>query len=647
MATLKTPPEGQLHKNLIKKLDGRIRMALREQLKKHDTWQKAEELTLAYIPETELDAARSTKRVQGDPKYTTIQIPYSYALLMSAHTYWTSVFFARNPVHQYSGRHGEGEMQVQALEALIAYQTDVGGAMGPYYIWLYDSGKYGAGILGHCWENQKLHYGQLVEMPDPMNPAANILMQTTTEVMGYRGNRCYNVSPYDFLHDPRVQLKNFQKGEFCAARKRLGWSDILRRKDAGYYNENIDKLKAHLADKSQTHGSDQLPRPQFDMILQNDDAETSKHPAGVVVWEVYVELVPSEWGLGQTKFPQKWCFTITEDLGLIIGASPLGLMHCQFPFDVLESEVEGYGLFARGLPEIIEPIQNTMDWLVNSHFFNVRAAMNNQFIVDPSKLVVKDVAKGGAGFIWRLRPEAYGTDIRSMFMQVPVTDVTSAHMKDFQSMLGVGERTLGVNDQIMGALSGNGRKTATEVRTSTGFGVNRLKTTTEYMSASGFAPHSQKLVQSSQQFYDANAKLRIVGSLALDAGQQFMNVTKESIAGFYDFVPVDGTLPVDRMAQANLWKEILGSLRMMPPQVGAGFQWDKIFSWVGSLAGLKNINQFKIQVVPDGMMQQQAQLGNAIPMASYNSPAMSPVQPGNSASTAAGLNALGGEGGAE
>ena len=126
-----------------------------------------------------------------------------------------------------------------------------------------------------------------------------------------------------------------------------------------------------------------------------------------------------------------------------------------------------------------------------------------------------------------------------------------------------------------------------------------------------------------------------------------MNVTKESIAGFYDFVPVDGTLPVDRMAQANLWKEILGSLRMMPPQVGAGFQWDKIFSWVGSLAGLKNINQFKIQVVPDGMMQQQAQLGNAIPMASYNSPAMSPVQPGNSASTAAGLNALGGEGGAE
>ena len=153
-------------------------------------------------------------------------------------------------------------------------------------------------------------------------------------------------------------------------------------------------------------------------------------------------------------------------------------------------------MYTRGIPEIMDGIQNTVDWLINTHFFNVRASLNNQFIVDPSKLVIKDVQNTGPGFLWRLRPEAYGTDITKMFYQVPVQDITRSNISDFSTMLGIGERTLGVNDQIMGALStGSGRKTATEVRTTTGFGVNRMKTICEYMSASGFSPHSQKLVQ--------------------------------------------------------------------------------------------------------------------------------------------------------
>lgn len=642
--TLEIAKDSKLHRDLLKKLDSRIRLAQRGHSQQHERWKRAEELTLAYLPETELDAARRSKRENGTPTFTTIQIPYSYALLMSAHTYWTSVFFARNPIHQYSGRHGEAEMQIQAMEALIGYQVEVGGFLGPYYIWLYDAGKYGCGILGHYWERQKLHYGQLVEMQGVDGKTG--LYQTTQEVQGYLGNRVYNVSPWDFLHDPRVPLKRFQDGEFCCVRKRLGWSQILRRRDAGYFNSNIDLLKDHTQDKSTaSEGSDQLVRPFVEYNLYDDESETSKHPAGGEFWEVYVELVPKEWGLGNTTFPQKWCFTITSDLGLLVGASPLGYVHCQFPFDVIEPEVEGYGLYARGIPEIMEPIQNTCDWLVNTHFFNVRASLNNQFIVDPSKLVIKDVQNSGAGFVWRLRPEAYGSDINKMFMQVPVQDVTRAHMADFQAMLGIGERTLGINDQIMGALNSGTRKTATEVRTTTGFGVNRQKTITEYASATGMAPHSQKLVQTSQQYYDASAKLRRVGSFALDAGQAFLQVSPDDIIGFFDMVPIDGTMPVDRMAQANLWKELMGGLRMMPPQVAMGYDWTRIFAWVAQLGGLKNINQFKIQVMPDAALATSAAQGNVIPMPSRTA-LPSPVQPGNSASTEAGLNSLGGEGGA-
>lgn len=649
--TLKIDKDSPLHKSLLKKLEGRVKLADQEHAKIHDKLRAAEETTLAYMPETSADASRKSQREAGTPKYTTIQIPYSFAVLMSAHTYWTSVFFARTPVHQYSGRHGEGEMQVQAMEALIGYQADVGQMMGPYYIWLYDTGKYGHGILGTYWEKQKLHYGQLIEMEDPNKPGEMALFQTTQELDGYMGNRVYNCSPWDFRHDPRVSLKNFQRGEFCVCKVRLGWNAIVRRKDAGYFNENIKYLKDHTStDKSNSSGADALVRPEFTKTLYEDDVDKLGHPAGAIFEEVYVDLIPREWGLGSSGFPQKWCFTITEDLGLIVGASPLSTAHCQFPFDIAESEVEGYGSYARGIPDIMESIQNTIDWLINTHFFNVRASMNNQFIVDPSKLVIKDVQNTGPGFLWRLRPEAFGTDITKMFHQVPVTDVTRGHMADFQAMLTIGERTLGVNDQIMGSLNNTSqRKTATEVRTSTGFGVNRQKTITEYISHTAFSPHSQKLVQNSQQFYDATAKLRRVGSFAIEAGERFINVSPNDILGFFDFVPVDGTLPVDRMAQANLWKEIMANVRMMPPQVAMGYDWGRIFAWAAQLGGLRNIHQFKVQLVPDQQIAAQAAAGNVIPMRPPGTPALpapsSGVQPGNSASTAAGLNALGGEGG--
>src|SRR3972149_7319772 len=346
MPTLRILKDSPLHERLVKKIGARITLAKKEQEKQFDRWSEAEERTLAYLPETEVDKGRSDKRRRGEPRYTTIQIPYSYGMLMNAHTYWTSVFFARSPVHQFSGRHGEGEMQIQAMEALIGYQVEVGGAMAPYFVWFYDSGKYGHGVLGSYWEIEKLHYGQLVEIEGN-------LYQTTQEVEGFRGDRVYNITPYDFMHDPRVALRDFQKGEFCVVRCPQGWNKILRRLEAGYYiKENVDKLKEHVKQTpSESRGSDQLERPQFLTELYDD--EEKKHPAGAVVYEFYCDIIPREWGVGDTNFPQKWCFTITEDLGLLLGASPLGFARCQFPVDVLINEIEGYGLYGRGIPALL------------------------------------------------------------------------------------------------------------------------------------------------------------------------------------------------------------------------------------------------------------------------------------------------------
>lgn len=626
----KVVPQGtEQHTKLIKALESRITLAEKGHSDQWDKFIKAEDTVLAFIPESDMDALRRNARDdRGEPKYTTIKLPYTYALLMAAHTYLTSVFFARAPVHQFSGRHGETEQQVEALEAIISYQTTVGEMLGPYYLWLYDAVKYGVGIIEEYWDKEDVQFTTIEEVPDPTDPLGQktIKQQTRVTMPGYEGNRCNNVRPSDFLPDPREQVSRFQKGEFVFIRKRLSWETVIKRQKQGYYM-NVEHLRGRTQGNYWWAGATQrvsshLNTPENNLTLVDTSVNAqnipaNEHPAIVNVYEGCCTIIPSEWELGKSDYPEKWMFTITQDLSLVIGAQPHGAMHCKFPYGVIESETEAYGTWNRGLPEIIEPVQNTLDWLINQHFFNVRAALNNQFIIDPSKVVARDAEDAGPGFVYRLRPEAYGQDISKFFHQIPVSDMTRGHVQDMQTMLGIGERITGINDQILGVLAGGGRKTATEVRTSAGFGVNRLKTMSEFMSVTGFATHAQRLVQNTQQYYDATKKFKLAGNLVSDMGQpalsKFIDVNPESIQGFYDFIPVDGTLPVDRLALANLWKEILMQMRVVP---GLVLQYDlgRIFAHVANLAGIRNLNQFKLQIGSPESLMQQADKGNVVPI---------------------------------
>jgi hypothetical protein len=608
--TREIPKGSPLHQKIISMLTARIRFAERARAKQVEKWQKAEELTLAFIQESEIDALRRGDRDNtGTPRYTTLQIPYSYALIMAAHTYLTSVFFGRSPVHQFTGRHGESEMQVNGVEALIGYQVEIGKFLVPYYIWIYDAIKYGVGIINTYWQDEIIQYSQILEQVDPITGKSS-LVQNMEQVAGYRGNKIINVAPFDFYHDPRFPIYRFQEGEFCARRFVLGWNEMVRRRNQQFYM-NTEFITSRFAPSQLVNlGASALVRPEIPGFIL--DAEDQGHPMAFYAYEVYIDLIQKEWGLGDSSYPEKWIFTVTGDLSLIIGAQPHGAAHGQFPFDISTYEIEGYGLWSRGLPEITLDIQNTLDWLLNQHFFNVRAALNNQFIIDPSKIVVRDAEDGGPGFIYRLRPEAYGSPIDNFFKQVPVTDVTRQHVGDMGQMFDLGEKITGINEQMFGSLAQGGRKTATEVRTSTGFGVNRQKTVAEFMSAMGMSPHAQKLVQQSQQWYEDDTKFRVMGGLAEDA-MRFIQVTPSLIAGFYDLVPVDGTLPIDRMALANLWQQFMGQLRNMPELMQQLDLW-KLFAYIGQLAGIKNIQQFKIKVLPPGQAPGIPGGGNVVPL---------------------------------
>jgi hypothetical protein len=605
----------ELHKRILDGVRVRVKNWEGKIGDRKDKWKKSEEQFLAYRPEKEIDAERRIDReVGGAPQLTTLVVPYSYGVLLAAHTYWTTVFLSRTPVLQYMARHGETTDKVMSVEALMDYQVQVGGMIPVFYNWLFDPGKYGCGIVGCYWEEEMHTIAEMTEEPVtylgiPI-PGKTKKTRTVKQIPGYQGNKIFNVHPSDFIFDPRVPLWRFQEGEFCGRRAVMGWNEVVRRAiDKEYRNIDIlQKMRRKGSEGFEERMTAQVEQP--DQLLDFDTRDI-KDVGSIHVEELVIELIPKMWGLGNSESPEKWLFTIAEDK-VVIGARPQGCYHNKYPFAVIEYELDAYALFKRSMLEVISPLQDTLDWLINSHLYNVRQTLNNQLVADPSKVVMKDLMDPRAGKLIRLRPDAYGTDVRTVVHQLQVVDITQTHLRDMSVVTDFFQRATGVNDNIFGMVNSGGRKSATEIRSSNSFGVSRLKTETEVFSAFGFSPLSTILLQNTQQYYSADKQFRIAGDL-LQGMPVWTQVNPDAIAGFYDYVPVDGALPVDRYAQANLIREaIMGAAKS--PQIAQAYNMAGLFGYAMQLAGIKNIERFKVQVMPDQQVAQEAAAGNLTPL---------------------------------
>lgn len=609
------------HWKIVEGVKARKELSLRKMADRRDIWDRLDERVLAYIPETQLEHYLRLKREDGGlPQYTTIHIPWSLAILLSMHAYLVQVFLARSPVFQYQGRHGEADLKVLKVEALMDYQMQVGGIMVPLFTWLYDVSKYGLGIVGHYWDEDYAVVSRIEEVqPTTFGiPYGQPKKQKVTErILSYEGNRVYNIRPHDWLPDPRVPITRFQTGEFCGRLVPVGWNEMRRQEAAGnYFNlEHVKRLYLQRMMKDREQGGVGAEVPDDDGASL-DHLWSDKEEMGFIeLTEMVVELSPKDWDLGQGSAPEKWVFTTALD-DVVVGCRPLGCYHNRFPNDILVNDFNTHTLEPISMLEHGAPLEDTLTWLFNTHFWNVRKVMNDQVVVDPSRIELADLLDPLPGGIARLKPEAYGTPAKDAIFQLAVNDVTRQNIADSSMVVEMLQRLSGFSDMMLGNTQASSRRSATEVRTSTGFGAGRMKALAEYCSSMGFAPLSSALVQNTQQYYSVEKEFRVVGQADPAVGP-FVQVSAQDIAGFYDYIPVDGSQPVDRYAQAALWKDLIATIAGVP-QIIQQYDLGRIFAHVGRLTGLRSVEQFKVQISPDLALAQAAAAGNAVPVGGGN-----------------------------
>jgi len=459
------------------------------------------------------------------------------------------------------------------------------------YNFMWDSQLYGVGIFRTNWQ-VKLRNRTVWK-------SAGLGESTRTKELRtvYEGNEVISVDPFNFFPDPNVPMAEVnRRGEYVFWRTYEGKHTIKRAEADGLLSW-VDYAGPRPT-RNETRNGDSVrnARAYGDNLSADKDTETG----GVDYYQVdqgTIEIIPAELGLSNRTWPEKWIFTILNG-SQIVQAEPFDADHEMHPVAVTEPYTSGYGFGHLAIADYLAPMQDTMSWLINSHAANVRDVLNNSFVVDPGRIEMQDFANkvpGGARLL-RLKSSARGTDVRQAIMQLQVQDVTSNHLTELQVFQRLGDVMSGVNDNLRGIESAGSRKTATEVRISGEAGASRLASIAKLISAQAMVDLQEQMVLNIQQNLTEGFYVQIVGEEGRESAQF---VSPDMLVGDFHFPVHDGTLPIDKAAMAQAFSEVTQMI-MQDQELRAGYDIVRLVNHLGDLAGAKGLENFQIEIQPQG-----------------------------------------------
>lgn len=613
-------PGTRLHDRMLNYLVTRLQDSERAMSMFHGRWRVNEMRNQAWIDLRSYDKILKAANDSGKPPLAVdIVVPYTFSTLSTISTYLLQVFTAKHPWMQV-GTYGTNVNNAMQMEIILQYQNDHNRIVKWWWNWFNDMGLYGVGILANHWTVETAMRTRRENAPvfDIQTGGFNQeSIRQQREQVTYEGNVAFSVDPFMFYPDPRVPMREVaQKGEYVFLKSFEG-KHLLKRKEQDGFYEYVDAAPP-ISQERHTGGLDSARD-----LLTGGHAHAGANwhgvqdtgPGNYEVHRVSIDLIPREHGLAESDRVEKWNFDILNRAQIVLAERNLD-DHGEHPIIVAEPYGSGYDFGSAGMSDFIGPIQESMSWFLNSHMENVRATINNQFVVDPFAVEMKDVNRPGPGKTIRLKRTALNRDVRQAITQLPVQDVTRGHMADMEKYFDIGQRVSAVSENLLGLQDTGGRKTATEVRTSGAAAASRLSALARVVSAQGMTSLSNQMSLNTMQWMSQEFHVRVTG----DDGRIYpLNIDPEGVAGDYYYPVNDGTMPLDKVALLDIWKQIIG-LTLQDPEIRKNYSVPKIFEFVAELGGAKNIRSFKIQQGSPEQISQMSQQGDLAPIPGANGP---------------------------
>uniref|UniRef100_A0A6M3JTD4 Portal protein n=1 Tax=viral metagenome TaxID=1070528 RepID=A0A6M3JTD4_9ZZZZ len=612
-------PGSDLHDAIKNAILRRARASANMMNKRFSSWNEIDHKMTGYISTTQ---AEEDIKTADERKPVSIVFPYSYAIMETILAYMIGAFL-REPILRYEGVGPEDVIGAILLEKVINVQT-VKGKMGlALHTFFRDAVNYGMGIVAPKWKEVRGFRTIKKEMPSGMfgglfrKPRFE---RDFEEVITFEGSVIDNIDPYKYLPDPNVPVHKIQDGEFVGWVEETNFVNLL---DTEKWDTNMFNARyvRHVFNKTSSIYSKDESGRNTKVGTGGDRDETTTKPVDVIY--MYEKLIPKDWKLGTSEYPEKWLFALASDT-VLVKAQPLNLDHNMFPVAIAAPDFDGYTSTPISRMELTNGMQETLDWLFNSHIANVRKAINDMIIVDPYLVNMKDLKDPRPGALIRLRRPAWGRGVDKVAQQLTISDITRTNIADSAYIVQWMQKIGGSGDESsMGSLRAGGPERLTKAEfQGTRFGtMSRFERMAKMIGLQGmqdigymFASHTQQLM--SMETYVKTAG-RMQEDLEKEFGRDRIRVTPFDLLINYDVFVRDGSVPGGNFA--DVWVQMFKIIGESP-ELAKEFDTVRIFKHIARNLGAKNVDDFvrktpmNAQLSSGENIDRQVSKGNLVPI---------------------------------
>jgi hypothetical protein len=608
-------PGSDLHNHIVKEVMIRAQDSHEHISRRYGNWREIDKALTAYVD----PAVLQDEDDKGDKTHT-IVIPTTYMNMETVMTYMVSTFLVP-PIFRYHPRNPEATVGARLLELIVQQQMHYSKASVNLHTQWRDSFAYGFGIAAPVWYEETAV--RRATEPEGFFSSITSAFKKTGDVekeeefLVFEGNRLLNMSPYSVFPDPNVAIQDIQDGEFFGWIDRDNYVGMLERdsrQGGDLFNvEYLNEVQDARSQFSITHDSGRTKQQMPDPTRQKS----------IDTVYMYINIIPKDWKIGKSKFPQKWLFGVSSDQ-LVTKAMPVGLHHNKYPITSCSPDFDGYSGSPISRMEIINGMQKATDFVINSHMQNVRKAVNDMIIVDPMSVNMNDLRDPGAGKLIRTRRRAWGKGVDNVAKQLNISDITRNNVQDAMYFMQMMNNASGALDAISGVMKDKGeRRSATEVKGARTGALSRLEKSAKMISAQSMQDIGYLCASQTQQLMSESTYLQIVGrhknDLVRTFGEEFVNVDPRDINVNFSVEVSDGSMPGGE--DADVWTQMYQVLAQNP-EVGKNFDMVRIFKHIARQMGAKNVEDFElkpnqapqVQTQDDETVMKEVDKGNLVPL---------------------------------
>lgn len=606
-------PDSEQHKKLLTYILQAVRESYDVMSGRYSTWRELDHKLTSYVDLTESEKELKTKSPQ---KPVTIVIPQSYATREVFLTYMSSAFL-ESPIFRFQSAGDPNDTLGNILlESLIEHQaqkTRMG--LNLHTMWS-DDITYG---LGGVMVNFEKTLGRKTRNGIP------------TEVIKYQGNRLYNLDPYNTYPDINVPVWDIEKMQYFAWCERKNFFSLTTKEQTSEEFFNIKYLEDVRSGKSNYYNGDATQSGRTDKTKMNSFRSTFmgvSRPIDVI-W-AYVVIIPKLLGLGSSPIPELWKIAIAADR-VIISAGRLELDHGHIPIAISSMKSDGHSILNPSIVEVDYPIQHAIDWLWGSHVANVRKAVNNMLVADPSLINMNDLIDSRNGMIARLRASGWGRGLlNEAVKQLPIQDVTQNHLVDIGFLTNLSNVAMGNDDSLKGIQNRKGeRVSSAEAMGTRSSALGRKEKDAKISAMQAHWEIAYQMASNTLQFMTGEQYVKVLGDygevlkqeygdarLEVDRlGKVSVKVNLDALDVDYDVVIQDGSIPSGETAA--VWSQLMVNAASHP-ELFQSLDFVKVWKHIARLLGAKNINDFMKAIPRTKIAGQEAidkgvQAGNLVP----------------------------------